>query len=99
MPRAVACGVAVSDAHGRNAWSHPPMFGFLASLFRRPGARALVIEGHLCMSEIVLPAKVRTPLGSNVAIVTVFLDIHYVVENGRVVVRGVQLSRGGSGPM
>jgi hypothetical protein len=75
------------------------VFRMLKSLFRRPGTATLVMEGHWCLSEIALPAKVRTPLGGNITIINVCVDIHYVVENGVVVVRKVELSRAGGGIM
>jgi hypothetical protein len=75
------------------------MLRLLRSLFRRAGSGPLVVEGYWCESEIKLPTKVRTPLGGNITLVTVCVDIRYSVENGNIAVRGVQFSRSGSSLM
>ena len=75
------------------------MFRLLKSLFRPSGSNTLVVEGYWCESDVTLPTKVRTPLGGNVTIITVCVDIYYVVENDNIAVRGVQLSRAGAGLM
>jgi hypothetical protein len=70
-----------------------PLLRLLKSLFGRSSPGTLILEGYWCESEIKLPTKVRTPLGGNITVVTVCVDIRYAVENGDIVVRGVQLSR------
>jgi hypothetical protein len=72
------------------------MFRWLKSLFSRPSADTLLVEGYWCESEITLPTKVRTPLGGKVAVITVCVDIHYDVEGDTISVRRVQLSRAGA---
>ena len=75
------------------------MFGLLKALFGRSPSKALIVEAYWCESAIKLPTKVRTPLGGSVSVITVCVDIHYVVDQDRIDVRRIQLSRGGGGIM
>jgi hypothetical protein len=71
------------------------MLGLLKRLFAGGGSRQLVIDAHWCASSVKLPAKVKTPLGSNVSVVNVCVDIRYSLDRGNIALHQVQLSRGG----
>jgi len=55
----------------------------------------LVIEAYWCKTAIKLPTKLQTPLGGNVTMITVCVDIHFVVEGDNIALRRVQLSGAG----
>jgi hypothetical protein len=75
--------------------SEQNMLGFLKAIFGRAGSSGLRVEAYWCESPITLPRRVKTPLGGSVSVVTVCVDIDYAVENGCIIMRRVELSRGG----
>jgi hypothetical protein len=52
-------------------------------------------EGQPLFASEKLPMRVRTLLGSDVTVVKVCLDIHYSVEQDKITIESVRLSRGG----
>jgi hypothetical protein len=71
------------------------MLRLLKRLFGGGAPKQLVLEAYWCESSVRLPAKVATPGGSNVSVVNVCVDIHYAMNEGNIILRRVQLSRGG----
>lgn len=72
------------------------MLGFLKRLFvRRRDLKEspLSIKAFLCETPVKLPEKVRTPLGGNVSVVNVWVDIEYNIDGGAIVLQNVCLSR------
>ena len=75
------------------------MLGFLKRLFASDSASSLIVEAYWCETPIKLPAKVQTPLGSNVSVVKLCVDIHYSIDGDRVLLHQVKMARGGSSIM
>ncbi len=71
------------------------MLGLLKRLFSGRGSNQLVVDAYWCESSVRLPAKVRTPGGSNISVVNVCVDIQYSIDHGNIILQRVQLSRGG----
>lgn len=72
------------------------MLGLFKRLFGRAAGRTLAIDAFWCESSIKLPGKVHTPLGGNVSVVIVCVDVRFSIEAGNITLHGVQLSRGGT---
>jgi len=75
------------------------MLRLLKSIFGRSSLKPLVVEAYWCEASIKLPSKVKTPLGGSVTVITACVDIQYIVEEDRITVQRVHLSRGGGGIM
>jgi hypothetical protein len=71
------------------------MLKLLRRLIGGRNSNAFVVDAYWCESSVKLPAKLRTPCGSNVTVVNVCVDIHYTVDHGSITLRRVHLSRGG----
>ncbi len=71
------------------------MFRILKRLFASKSNDRLTFEGYWCASTIKLPGKVKTPLGSNISVIQVCVDIDYSVQDGNVTLHRVWLSRRG----
>jgi hypothetical protein len=71
------------------------MFGPLKSFFRRSDSNALRVEAYWCESAIKLPKKIQTPSGGSVTVVSVCVDIEYLVKDGEIELQRVQLAQSG----
>jgi hypothetical protein len=71
------------------------MLGLFTFLFGRSDLKPLVVEGYWCDSTIRLPRKIKTPSGGSVTVVTVCVDVRYIIREGIISVLGVRLGRGG----
>jgi hypothetical protein len=71
------------------------MFGFLRNLFGGSGKNHLSINAFWCESQVRLPNKVKTPLGSSITVVTICVDIEYSIQEEKIILRRVRMSRGG----
>jgi len=75
------------------------MLGFLKRLFTNDSTRRLVSEAYWCETVIKLSTKVQTPLGSNVSVVRVCVDIYYSIEGDRILLQRVKMASNGGGIM
>jgi hypothetical protein len=71
------------------------MLRLLKTLFGWSSSKPLIFEAYWCESTIKLPTKVTTPSGGSATLIKVCVDIRYVIDQDRINVRQVQLSRGG----
>lgn len=62
-------------------------------LFGRSRNDELTVEGWWLDSPFTLPQKVTTPLGGHATVVTAAVDITYTIDNGKISIRRVRLSR------
>jgi len=71
------------------------MLALLKRLFGGTGCNRLVVDAFWCDSSVKLPNKVQTPMGSNVTVVNVCVDVHYSIDGGNIILHRVRLSHGG----
>jgi hypothetical protein len=75
------------------------VLGFFKRLFASGSASSLAVEAYWCETAIKLPTKVQTPLGSNVSVVKVCVDIYYSIDGDRILIQRVKMARGGGSVM
>ena len=75
------------------------MLSFFKRLFSKGITSRLVIDAYWCGTNIKLPTKIETPLGSNVTVVKVCVEIHYSIEGNQIHLQRVKMATGGGSIM
>ncbi len=69
------------------------MFGFLRSLIS-PVGKPLWITGFRLDTPVKLSKKVKTPGGSNLSVINIYVDVRYEMRDRQILIRQVRLSSG-----